>query len=985
MGHKFRWAAAKEALLHRVDYTVYYKRRYPGWMPGQNISCPNIAAHEDAKDETPSCKVFDTSGKGGVPGGGLCHTCGAKFSSIIGHRELELGLEGTEGFSAAIWHVWNECLEPLVPLSDVNAMHEALIDSRKVMAWLNRQRAIDKNIVKALTMGLNRDNGRIAFPIPNEFGLWVNVRQWDWQHKHPVKFLPWGKRGAGFGGNRLYPIWALESSQEVIWVEGEPDAACAMGLGFAAVTGGPANSWKDEWGPSFSGRNVAVFGDVGDATKAGQIGQDKVAAGILPFAASVRKVIPPIDKDGGDFTDLVVEENYDQDDIGGLIEAAEIEIGDKTSASASAVSTLGTMDDPAIILRRPLTEIDGVVPLAAASSADHYMAKYRLHVHVAGRDLAPYLSPELVKVKCQVDRGQKCSFCHMKKAGGTKVFKFHSDDPAVLAMVDCTINQTKGTVKDTCGIPKLCPIDMEVLKSRSVEKLIVIPDVSSNKASDDGRYVLRTAYALKHGLEPNKAYETDAYTAPDPRSMVATHVMTDVRPMQNDLDTFDLEGNMDLLEAFRPEEWTCNTVLEKLDDVAADMADNVTMIYGRPDLHMAVDAVFHSVLQFWFNREFVHKGWLDALVVGDTRCGKGYVAEGLIRHYGAGTVVSAENCSYAGLIGGMQQVQGRWNITWGQIPLNDRRMVIIDEVSGLSTDEIGRMSRIRSEGIAEITKIQTEKTRARTRLLWMGNARSGESISSYSYGVEAIPELAGALEDVARFDFAIAVASNEVDSSIINRLRGETVAPKYSSEACRACVIWVWSRTPEQVRFEHDATVYILGQGVAAMAARYHPSIPLVQVENIRIKIARLAAALAGRTFSAEAAGGLVVRKCHAEAAVELLRMWYDKPAMSYHNYSDTALEHSTLEDEEVVVDAINGWKGNTPTLIRGLLGSKRITVTDVANFIGEDRYMASDLIAELVRQRALYKDHSFYRLRPAAIILLREMKTALTDTLDLV
>ena len=71
-----------------------------------------------------------------------------------------------------------------------------------------------------------------------------------------------------------------------------------------------------------------------------------------------------------------------------------------------------------------------------------------------------------------------------------------------------------------------------------------------------------------------------------------------------------------------------------------------------------------------------------------------------MKHYQLGEFVTGENTSFAGLIGGMQQNQKRWFVSWGKIPLNDRRLVILDEASGLSKRDISNMSGVRSSGIA---------------------------------------------------------------------------------------------------------------------------------------------------------------------------------------------------------------------------------------------------------------------------------------------
>ena len=287
--------------------------------------------------------------------------------------------------------------------------------------------------------------------------------------------------------------------------------------------------------------------------------------------------------------------------------------------------------------------------------------------------------------------------------------------------------------------------------------------------------------------------------------------------------------------------------------IAEWQSRNVTKIFDRPDLHIAVDLAYHSAPAFTFNREFIHRGMLDILILGDTRCGKGFVTERLQKYYGLGEIASGENCSFAGLIGGIQQIAGRWLITWGLIPLNHKRIVIIDEVSSMSEADINKMSRVRSEGVAEISKILRESTVANTRLIWLANPRSGRPIVTYNTGVEALKELIGANEDISRFDFAMTVAANEVDTEIINTIAEYDTSDKrkYPAELCKNLVLWVWSRKDDQIKFTSSSVKKII-EISKKLGDKYSSSIPLVQVENIRIKVAKISAAIAGRTFSTD-------------------------------------------------------------------------------------------------------------------------------------
>lgn len=325
--------------------------------------------------------------------------------------------------------------------------------------------------------------------------------------------------------------------------------------------------------------------------------------------------------------------------------------------------------------------------------------------------------------------------------------------------------------------------------------------------------------------------------------------------------------------------------LEKILEIAEDLSSNVTRIYQRPEMHVFIDLVFHSVISWRFNNQLEHKGWIDALIIGDSRTGKSEAADRMRNHYRVGRMVTGENTSFAGLVGGLEQMfEKSWEINWGIIPLNDRRMVILDEVSSLTTDDLGRMSGIRTSGKAEITKIKSSQTNARTRMLWLSNPRDGHRLSHYHYAFEAINILMGQREDVARFDIAMAVTNTDVPPEAINVMNQEG-APKYDSEACHLLLGWVWSRTADQIQWEPGAEELITLQLAGKMGKIYSEDpVPLVQSANVRMKIARIAVAMAARTFSHHPDDDeiLYVTKAHARDAAKFMHLVYSQSTFGY-------------------------------------------------------------------------------------------------------
>lgn len=409
-----------------------------------------------------------------------------------------------------------------------------------------------------------------------------------------------------------------------------------------------------------------------------------------------------------------------------------------------------------------------------------------------------------------------------------------------------------------------------------------------------------------------------------------------------------------------------NAVGRKFDEIHADLEANVTKIYKRRDLLTALDLVLHSVLRFNFQGDLVRKGWVEALVMGDTRCGKSESVGRAIAHYRVGEIVTGENTTFAGLIGGMQQTQKTWSITWGKYPLNDRRAVIVDEASGLPTDIIARMSGVRSSGIAEIVKIQTERTAARVRALWMTNPRGKRPLAAFTSGMDAIADMIGSPEDQARFDFAMTVATGEVPFSVINSSTRPQVAHRFTTELCNRLIYWAWSRKPDQVIFTPGAEEACLTYATE-LSKQYVP--PLVEGAEQRIKLARLAVSAACRVFSTDDGERVLVKPDHVEFVRDYLHQIYTKPSMAFDVHSKAKLADKEIADVPQVKERIAGLSRDA----RSLLGdASSFTLTDVQDFIGCAREDAAEFLSFLVRKRCIRKGKFGYYKLPSFIQFLR-------------
>lgn len=925
----------KKCIIASVSADEFYASQLDDYKSGENAPCP---FHQDS---TPSLSTRKEDGAF------FCHGCGAKGTSIIGFYEAHHAVT----YKEATQRIFAEYIAPTVPSKLISRWLKELMANSPMRSWIERERGVNLFTMKSLKLGW--DGERIVIPIINEYGLCINVRRYHAKAK--PKIISYKH---GYGKARLFPLQMFRDDEpQVLLVEGEWDAILAWQCGFNALTStGGANNWPDEFNAYFKGKDVVICYDNDEA---GQAGARLVAKSIGDAARSIKSILLPVDKQVKDFTNFVVHTGAGRKEILRLVRRARYI---KTPPGAKSEDT----DSGA-----PEGETHINVKLHDASSAEHYYRPLSTTAHISGKRLTPFMVPKKFTIRCKIDRGRMCRSCHMSPREGVRTFSVKPNDRRLLQLVDASDTNSRRALRDIARVPHQCSTTLDISTTRNIEEITLIPPIDEL----GGSYTARRAYYVGHGLPSNRSYLFSGFTIPHPADQSATHVFTEAIPAQTQLENYVAsEDSHQRMLKFHPIEG--QTISEKIQEIELHLADHVTKIIERPVMHLAIDLVFHSPLQMYFNNEKLNKGWLEVAIIGDTRCGKGFVATELLRLYGLGEIATAENCSFAGLIGGLMKMGNTFSISWGIIPRNTGRLVIIDETSGLRTDDIAKMTRVRSEGVAEIFKIMSEATQARTRIIWLSNTRTGRPVNTYAYGVEAVSELFGKSEDISKLDYSLVVRGGDVAAETINAIRTPLQEDsRYDREDFRNLVMWIWTRTPSQIFFTRSATRYIL-EAAVEFGQRYHSSIPLVQVEDIRVKLARVSAAVAGRIFNADETGkNLVVSKRCAEYAVSFLQRIYDHPPTAYLAYSEAQFAATSIGNPEAVRELLLGFGPRTITLVRGLVETRTITITDVADFTGCDKFKAKEVIGELVRRRCLVKEYTYYVKRPAFIDFLRRME----------
>lgn len=834
----------------------------------------------------------------------------------------------------------------------VEAAHQRIWSAPHLLKELYLRGVTDQDIRR---YRLGESKGRITIPIPNVGGTYVNVR-------HYLPGAPGAEKMKNTKGRskpRLYPIEQLRYDRIVV-TGGEMKAIVGAGVlnphgwGCLTVTGGEG-TWDAEFTRALSGKHVVLLYDIDDGgKKATQI----VAPQVRRSASSVCVATLPLDADvypTGDLNDFVATEK-----------------GDLLAVVESAKLWRPPIDDT------PLSDDDPVedVKFTEAMKSVNVGKRMRFTTTVTAASESSYVVPKRVRAVCDKSAGPVCAICPVfSKLEGASPDLIPPESPAILEMMMVGKEKLDTALKNALSVPQTCRVvSFDVTEYYDVEDTRVNPAV--DVTNRDSERTMQPAVFVGCGAELNKNYSVTARLYPHPKTQQGTLVVGRSEAAQDSLSQYkpkDLERFL----VFRPTEWTTKGVAQKFDDIYNDIEANVTRIFMRRDLHLFIDFAFHSPLLLTVDGK-ITKGWVEVLIVGDNGQGKSEVATHLMRHYGLGEVVDCKNASVPGLLGGVQQFGTEWFVSWGALPTNDMRLLVMEELKGASTNVISHLTQARSSGVAEITKVKKRKTRCRVRLVAISNPRENRQIADFSFPVECVPVLIGAPEDIRRFDAALIVAAGEIDASQLTQLvrRPPSVEHVFTGDLCRELVLWSWTRRTEQVVFD-DSALDALSDEAARLSADFVETIPLIDRATTRSKLARLAASVACRTFSThdEDFSTVRVRDCHVEFVSLTLHRVYSSPHFGYLAYSHSHRVTDQMTDHEAVRIAIQN-TSFPDEMRRHLIFADVIDIVDIQDWMCTiDRQEAQSFLSLLVRCRAIKRHHRHYKKTPDFIRWLKTLE----------
>lgn len=952
------WSEYRNKILAEIDNEAFFLSELKNIIRrGVEIkaSCPFTELHENHSDITPSLTVNVDRGVY------LCQTCHSKGNVHTMFKAL-YGLSSEEAWFKLGDELRIPRPDSTVPTRPdiepglVSHYHQALLKlNGPIQDVLRDRRGYTTETLKRFQLGWDGD--RIVIPIYDEFNNLVNFRRYKWNSTDDQwKVLNYEDAiGNTYGEVRIFGIENLmdESIEEIVWCEGETDRILAEQMGFptACPTSG-AGSWRPEWTRFFRGKKRVYVMQDNDA--AGRAAAKKICEKLYRVTEVYVPDWPEDFYEKGDITDFFVKAKQSPSDFRRLLENAERYI-DPTQERWLADET---------------EAVD--VHLANSANANLQGKRVKVAVMVSGKDGTPYLCPSKVKYYCgdaADGENKKCSNCSLPTTAGelTIEYKNHKD---MLKLIRCTDKTQMETLKFLANVNKQCPrCTITVEESVNLEELRMIPKAEANFGfSKDTNYVVRTGFSISDNLKTNRRYTMIGHMFPDPYTQYATYIFDKAAPEKDFISEFELtEDIVEQLKIFQLNEG--QTIEDKFAEIHQDIERNVTFVWERKEIAYAVDLIYHTALSFYFQDQFVNRGWGELLVIGDTGQAKTTVVERIMRHYRLGELHSGESSRRTGLVYSLQQTNKRWFLVWGALPLNDGGLVAIDELSGLSEDDLAKMSDVRSSGVAKSTGVITAETNARTRIIYISNPRNGRPLNTETYGVQAVLKLFGKTEDVRRLDLVISVASGDVDPSISNKKLSELlpVPHRFNSELCNNRVMWAWSRKPDDIKFDEDATDLIL-KLATEMGNRYSSAIPIVEAADQRLKLARLAIACACCVFSSTTGEDVVVKKEHVQFVANFMDRMYSSKSFGYDRLSEKDKVNSDTSDSKLAELRQEYLRLPIPdhnecaVLMYGLPYFNRSTLEDYTGLPKDELRM---LIKFLTNRHLVEKVHGDYRRYP--------------------
>ena len=712
----------------------------------------------------------------------------------------------------------------------------------------------------------------LAFPV-FMYGHLMDIRTY---HKDNT---PKCKSRAGCVTGLIIPfdIWQETPASRVTLIcAGEKDMAVARSHGFNAITITGGENSLVKCPKLFTDRTVAI---VYDHDEAGIAGAKKLAIELLQYTQKVKVVTgfhEVCKENKEDITDFFNKYNCTKQDLIKYIEETEY--------------YQPTSDDR--------FKSYPCVNLLTASRPERLNKMLQSNIQVVSVAESSFASPAAIIAEKFKVTGDKDTLL----AGEFREWELNENTVQdILHLIDNNFKEEAidKNIKKLLKIPaaERC-VKIKTLTKQTIFKAYVTDLFETN--DDTSQPMEFTAYSIGCKLESGQKYLVTYKLAPHPyKGQQLTMLITNAVQANDSVSNFQVDEtakqNLDKIRNMP------GTVSEKVDKLVQHVK-GIIGYNGNETLIKAIDFAYHTVLEFNFGTFKNVRGYLDTIIVGESRVGKSSTADALRKTYGLGTFTSlaGNSATIPGLIGGSNKTANGYQTRAGIIPQNHKGLIIFEEFGKSNANIIAELTDIRSSNEVRITRVSgTLSLPAMVRMISLTNVKntSGgiKAIAAYPNGIAIITELVGTAEDIARYDLIVILPDR--GASQIDPLW--TPLEPLPTETYQTRVRWVWSRKPENVILNQEVSAYIVEQA-NELNKVYDCHIKIFGTEAWK-KIARLAIAVAAYTVSTdETYENVVVTKDHVDYAIAFYKEIYDNSTFKLREYVAHEKLYSTIDDEGV-------------------------------------------------------------------------------------
>lgn len=658
---------------------------------------------------------------------------------------------------------------------------------------------------------------------------------------------------------------------------GEKDMATTRSHGFNAITitgGEMALPFSTEF---FKDRNVVILYDNDNA---GKLGASRLATYLLDYCKTVKVCT--------EFHKICVEDKEDMTDYWNKYHGTREQL-----ISMMNATPLFTKEDA--VKENPLP----LITLSEATTPKYINKMVRSNIQVVAVSETQYVTPTALTGEKQKEVGRNDTMY----VGEVREWEMGENNiQDILHLIDGGFKE-EDIRKHSLSLMKI-PFTEKYVAIRKPTKAVVykgtVTDMFESMRTDNMpmEYI---AYSVGTRLESGKKYMCTYKLVPHPyKGQQLVMMIMSAVPANDSVSNFkvtpEVKENLKLFQDIPG--GTCDKVHTLIQKVKGLLGYN-----GNDTLIEVLDLAYHTVLAFNLGTFKDVRGYLDTLVVGESRVGKSSTADCLRKAYQLGTFTSlaGNSATIPGLIGGSNKTAAGMQTKAGLIPQNHKGLIIFEEFGKCNSNITAELTDIRSSNEVRITRVSGVLTLpAMVRMISLSNVKSlgsGEikSIASYPNGISIITELVPTAEDIARYDL-LCVLGDKGNAKIDPYWQPEEPMPE---KAYQDRIRWVWSRTPEQVVISQEVGNTII-EVANLLNEEYDSHIKIFGTEAWK-KLSRLAIAIAGYTVSTdETYQNIVVLPEHVIYAASLFKRLYDNPTFRLKEYVENERKYNRIDADGI-------------------------------------------------------------------------------------